>query len=78
MKKIKLDLFAKTILQKIADGEVIAPQLLLDPDAQVQAAGTALDTATKDLNKRDTERTQKEDDSKAATVALHTQEIQLP
>lgn len=74
MKKIKLDLFAKTIQNKIAEGEAIAPQLMADADPAVVAAGTALDTATTDLNDRDTERTQKEDDAKAATVALHTQE----
>ena len=74
MKKIKLNLDGKSVLQKIADGEAIAPQLIADADAQVVAAGNTLAAATTTLNTKDTEHTQKEADAKAATVALHTQE----
>jgi len=74
MKKIKLDLFAKSVQQKIANGEEIAPQLIADANGQVQAVGTALGSATTVLNTRDTERSQKEADAIAATEALSTQE----
>jgi len=52
MQKIKLELQDKTVLQKIADGEAIAPQLIADPDAQVSAAGTALGVVAHDFNWR--------------------------
>ena len=74
MKKIKLELKEKSVLQKIADGEEIAPQLIADADAQVSAAGTALDAATTVLNTKSTEQKQKEADAIAATVAVGTQE----
>ncbi len=74
MKKIKLALDEKTVQNKIANGEAIAPQLIADPNAQVQAVGAALAGATTTLNTRDTERSQKEADAIAATEALGTQE----
>ena len=74
MKKIKLELKEKSVLQKIADGEEIAPQLIADANAQVQAVGAALDSATTVLNTKSTEQKQKEADAIAATEALNTQE----
>jgi|SRR3990172_307303 len=75
MQKIKLAVTRKSVQQKIADGEAIAPQLIADADAEVQAAGAALATETTALKTKNTERTQKEDDAKAATVGLRTQAI---
>jgi len=74
MKKIKLDLFSKSVENKIAAGEAIAPQMTADANADVAAAGAVLATATTGLNTKDTERTQKEADAVSATVGLLTQE----
>lgn len=76
MGKIKLDLFHKSVAEKLDTARVIYPQLTADPDVQIQAAGNALNTKNAEMRLKDTDRTQKEDDAIQATRVLKTVETE--
>lgn len=76
MEKIKLDLFHKSVAEKLDTARVIAPQLIADADVQVQAAGNALNAKNAELRLKDTDRAQKEDDAMQATRVLKAAEAE--